>query len=904
MSIRSILVLFCTIVTLSPSVPAQDSKSFPVGPGGRLFLKPDVDQILGRPYDEHVPMACTGECLWAAHPDGWAFKNGVNYYLISTGGIGFDIQIDNGTKGLTPYSAQFLPSRIEMKGGEGDFDIVGAKWISPDDVLCVSLKLSNTGAAEKRVWLRMVLPSSSVKSEGERSSWTVKQPYGDLTLLAQTDGFVAEEQVPEGKTAYLTEGETPASQHGSEGFDSKAAASGGAVLGSGFGGAEGHRAEWKIEVGEPIEDAVLSIRYARALKGDAEWKLSMPGIGKVERVGFPSTGGWGDTPDQFKLLTVKLGKIEKVTQTVQLVAVSNLDNTNIDALCIHPLGSEFPAATTGTTRLIREVALAPNSSQQIGLYVAAATQRAKAEKALARLAALEDPIADQISSYNGWLADNVPAFSASEEMTKIYWHRATSILKKNLFHVGEGRLKKWGISEGRWTSNWYANMISYGAGHQIREARWLRNPQYCRDMVSTWCENERDNGIFPNFIRPTEIGKGQYTDWITSTAWDAWCVEPDLDLLVTWADALKKNVDGWLAVYDTDNDGLLLVDSHWWTGMEWQPSFFAFNGWDKDKQDQQLERVDLTAYVYGDAKNLAKVLKVIGDEQGSAHYSGVAETIRQAVTDTMWDPQTKYFYSVEPTTHEKAMVKEVVGVYPFYFSMLPPKQECVQAWLSVFDPEELYTTWPVASASKKCPAYSQDIKFNGKEVGGCMWNGPTWPHANSLVMSALAATIRDYADPIITPDHFDSLLKSFTMAQFHEQKFEFPWTGEYYNGDDGKWRTDQRDYNHSTYIDLVIADMAGLCPRNDEVLELQPMLSTKTPQFVVDGIRYHGHDITIAWNLPGAGGDSPDGLEGYRVYVDGKLVHRTAEMPAKPLAIGLNMGAGYVPVAIPKPGGF
>ena len=389
MSARSILILFCTIATLSLSVPAQDSKSFPVGPGGRLFLKPDVDQILGRPYVEHVPMACTGECLWAAHPDGWAFQNGVNYYLISTGGIGFDIQIDNGTKGLTPYSAQFLPSRIEMKGGEGDFDIVGAKWISPDDVLCVSLKLSNSSATEKRVWLRMVLPSSSVKSEGERSSWTVKQPYGDLTLLAQADGFVAEEQVPEGKTAYLTEGETPASQHGSEGFDSKAAASGGAVLGSGFGGVEGHRAEWKIEVGEPIEDAVLSIRYARALKGDAEWKLSMPGIGKVERVGFPSTGGWGDTPEQFKLLTVKLGKIEKVTQTVQLVAVSNLDNTNIDALCIHPLGSEFPAATTGTTRLIREVALAPNSSQQIGLYVAAATQRASRPNSSALPAKIE-----------------------------------------------------------------------------------------------------------------------------------------------------------------------------------------------------------------------------------------------------------------------------------------------------------------------------------------------------------------------------------------------------------------------------------------------------------------------------------------------------------------------------------
>jgi hypothetical protein len=89
----------------------------------------------------------------------------------------------------------------------------------------------------------------------------------------------------------------------------------------------------------------------------------------------------------------------------------------------------------------------------------------------------------------------------------------------------------------------------------------------------------------------------------------------------------------------------------------------------------------------------------------------------------MWDSDSKYFYSVEPKTHEKALVKEVIGVYPFYFSMVPWNSPCADAWLSVLNKDELWTEWPVASASKKCPAYSQDTKFHGKEVGGCMWNG-------------------------------------------------------------------------------------------------------------------------------------------------------------------------------------
>ena len=130
--------------------------------------------------------------------------------------------------------------------------------------------------------------------------------------------------------------------------------------------------------------------------------------------------------------------------------------------------------------------------------MAVATQPRELNGALKRIEIQPNPLGAQINEYNAWLNDNVPAFTSDDALTRQYWHRATSILRKNLFRFGDGRLTQWGIAEGRWTADWYANMISYGAGHQIREARWLRDPQYVRGIITTWCQNEKDYGVFSN----------------------------------------------------------------------------------------------------------------------------------------------------------------------------------------------------------------------------------------------------------------------------------------------------------------------------------------------------------------------------------------------------------------------
>jgi hypothetical protein len=498
-----------------------------------------------------------------------------------------------------------------------------------------------------------------------------------------------------------------------------------------------------------------------------------------------------------------------------------------------------------------------------------------------------DVLSAQVQAYQSWFDANLAGFDCSDEwIRKLYYHRAY-LLRRNLLEPRLGVMKWPTQSEGRWRSSWYANVISYGAAHQIREARWLADPQYWRGHLRTWAYNAKPDRIYPSHVLPSGPAGGQYTDWISSTGWEGELVHPDRGFLAEVVDRLADNTRGWQEVYDADGDGLLMVDSHWWTGMEYQPSFFFFSdyqtseGFDQPQQVVPLERVDLTAYNFGNATNVARMYRALGQAEKAKEFEELAAKIAAALAAKMWRPETSYFYSLRASDDAVAEVKEIVGVYPFYFGMVPAGKGYEAAWDAILDPEQFWTPWPVASVSKQCPAYSQTgWPQAGGRAAACMWNGPTWPHANSIVLTAMARTLRadrevpEEARSPLTMERFWELFTSFTKAQYREQDLTYPWTGEFYNGETGEWKTGERDYNHSTWLDILIPEVVGLVPRDDEVLEVDPLVPEGALSWLVlDGQRYRGHDVTIVWDAADDERDvHDDGRSGLDVYLDGKLV--------------------------------
>jgi hypothetical protein len=909
-----------------------------------------IDDVLTRPYTSDVPMGCTGDRVWASSPQGWAFRDDVHWlYLANLKAFELEIRDDHGL--LQPRQATYFPSHIHYDGIVRQDMTASASFTYAIDRVENPLtppyvpgkRWTCWSSGNRRDWFEVQLGSPRTLS-GLELWFYDDSPTGGCR---PPESYQIEFYDPQSRTWAAIEPNSvvPAAPRG--GMNGVRFRS---VMATGFRVAFRHAGErfytglyglkpvaddqpeepvrpspleitcdkfitWSdtlvsivrvhnpteqvhtlyvdpvVDVGTPLEFSQIRTASGLIQTEDGEVSGQEPRSlainGRRDVHGYPLDLRFrytvvDDPPRALKIAGVSQGRAVPFTGFAKPVLGHPAHLDKLYGHHIQPGKTKIFKAALEYRRVSE-----PSSVDQV---VKPASDRAMLIKPADQDAS--DQKATQAHDYQAWFDANLAYFDCSDPLVrKMYYHRAY-VLRKNMLDPHLGRLRHPTQSEGRWRSTWYPNVISYGAGHQVREARWLRDPKYWEGHIKTWVENEKSDGVYPSHVTPKGPTGGQYTDWITSTAWDGQLVHPDDAFLAHVVDKLAANVRGWQKAYDPDGDGLLLVDSHWWTGMEYQPSFFCFSDYKASADFTQpanqvsVDRVDLTAYNYGNAIAVARIYRRLGQPGKAKEFDELAARISAAVMAKMWQPEKRFFYSLKADNGTVADVKEVIGVYPFYFGMVESGKGYESAWASILDPKQFWMAWPVASASRECPAYSQ-INWPGDgRATGCMWNGPTWPHANSLVMTAMARTLRatrdhGVADSPLTREHLWALFTSFTKAQFRDQDPRNPWTGEFYNGDTGKWKTAERDYNHSTWLDILIPDLVGLVPRDDDLLEIDPLLpESRLSYFVLDDQRYHDHDVTIVWDADGSGFPDRygDGRKGLDVYVDGKLVRSSPRL--------------------------
>ena len=104
----------------------------------------------------------------------------------------------------------------------------------------------------------------------------------------------------------------------------------------------------------------------------------------------------------------------------------------------------------------------------------------------------------------------------------------------------------------------------------------------------------------------------------------------------------------------------------------------------------------------------------------------------------------------------------------------------------------------------------------------------------------------------------------------------------YRNNDPNKDRG--RDYNHSAFADLIITGLAGLRPRVDQLVDVNPLVPEGgLTYFCLDGVPYHGTNLTILYDRTGERYQKGQGLQ---ILVDAQpiasapqLQRITAKMP-------------------------
>ena len=159
----------------------------------------------------------------------------------------------------------------------------------------------------------------------------------------------------------------------------------------------------------------------------------------------------------------------------------------------------------------------------------------------------------------------------------------------------------------------------------------------------------------------------------------------------------------------------------------------------------------------------------------------------------------------------------------------------------------------------------------------------------------------------VTKADYFSTLK--TYARSHHLKRDdgkiVPWIDENLNPLTGDWISRTRlkswkngtwdaqkggtergkDYNHSTFCDLIITGLIGLRPRSEAIVEVNPLIPDGWEYFSLENIPYHGHTLAIYYDRVGTRFGIGTGL---RVFANNqeiahseRLERITARLPTK-----------------------
>lgn len=497
---------------------------------------------------------------------------------------------------------------------------------------------------------------------------------------------------------------------------------------------------------------------------------------------------------------------------------------------------------------------------------------------------VEELVEAQTRQYQKWF-DGAPSFASSDPLLdKTWWYR-WFLLRHNTADPRYGNLKYPLFYEGRShkmsktpnePSGWeFSKLIPLSVPLHLLDARWHRDISTCMGALDDLVAGQDADGLY--HCRYVDKTLAAYANFIGWASYQLYLIHPKRRILDDVLPSLKKQVSGWASVFGSDSNHLLIDRVHQLTGKEYQPSFWYFSGFPDDCRDPDLitplKRVDRNVYYYLNALGVAELCRLSGDPE-EQRFREIAARIRKDILDWMWDPKTRFFYDLHHETDEPAIVKNVVGFYPYWAGIAEERHEAglEKAFSPQFD-----TPCPFPSVSTDTEVFEPAGGWKGNFIkgrNGCVWDGPTWPYTDAVVLDAIATESRRRGHRF--DGQFARLLREYSFLHYRSHDLSEPYLVEHYNSMTGEPLSDEVDYNHSYYIDIVIRQVVGLFV-TDRSIRLDP-LHVGLDYFLLDNLQVRGNTLRVSYRNPRAGNVPGEIDEGYNLYVNGALVMHSDEL--------------------------
>lgn len=438
-----------------------------------------------------------------------------------------------------------------------------------------------------------------------------------------------------------------------------------------------------------------------------------------------------------------------------------------------------------------------------------------------------------------WMSANVPLFTCPDrDVEQIYYYRWWT-WRKHIKQTPLGFVVTEFLKPVRHAGEY--NALSCALGHHIAEGRWVRDPRYIDQDVRFWLATGDGGGIRKNLH--------QFSGWVAAALYDRYLADGRQEELLRWLDALVTDYTAWEAERLTP------------AGLFWQRDV-------SDGMEESISggrrvrnlRPTINSYMYGNAEAISAIASMAGNERLAREYGAKAARLKDLVERRLWNPGARFFETVLESG-EFAGVREQIGFTPWYFGLPAGGRGFEIAWKQLMDPRGFSAPFGPTTAERRHPQFK--IAYQGDD---CQWNGPSWPFSTTITLRALANVLHGYRQRAASREDYFHTFLIYTRSQHRtrEDGRVIPWIDEDLNPLTGEWLARAKKlrkqgfygrgdyYNHSAYADLVITGVAGLRPRADDVVEVNPLVpSGRWDWFCLDRVPYHGRHLTILWDKTG-----------------------------------------------------
>ncbi len=484
-----------------------------------------------------------------------------------------------------------------------------------------------------------------------------------------------------------------------------------------------------------------------------------------------------------------------------------------------------------------------------------------------------------------WFVANIPFFDCpDQEIVTTYYYRWELITKHLTYgNPDTGYLFTEFIDRPFWSGAYGA--ISCPAGHQLYEARWLRDPRIARDYARYWLETP---GAQPR----------NYSTWLADSLLAVDAVHPDPELVERLLPNLVRNYEGWKKRHYDEAVGLF-----WQTGHD---DGMEFNIASRQTQDilrgAPSYRPSFNAYMWADAKAIAEMARRVGKLEIAKEYDSFADGLRETMLKKLWDPKRKFFFPMFKNNEERdgyaiaagtlvyqegrfagdSHGRELIGYVPWQFGMLEPSADYDEAWAKLMDRDGFYADYGPSTVERNDPMFLL-------QKSCCWWSGQSWPYATTQTLKALANLLQARKTDWVSAEDYAELLHIYAKSHRKEGK---PYLAEALHPDTGSFEghdgyNHSEHYFHSGFCDLVITGLVGVEDGHkdplSQLLSIRPLVPSGWEYFALDGLKVRGHEVSVVWDRAGTRYGKGEGL---LVFVDGKLAKQSKEIG--PLEIELS----------------